>query len=211
MTVPLNHADTVQTLDRITETALVRLVYVSSLTLSSRLQASIFDEVEDHARNYNQQQGITGTLCYGNSYFLQCLEGEKAEVLALQQRIFADKRHKNVKILLLQTIDQRTFYDWRMRLLFLERWLWSPATKQQATQLSPYLPFAPHNWDLERTEHFLEVIKTFETPPHINAAGITYNAMGNMIKHVAAPHQAFLIVQAFLAVLLVLALYLLNF
>ncbi len=211
MTVPLNHADTVQTLDRITETALVRLVYVSSLTLSSRLQASIFDEVEDHARNYNQQQGITGTLCYGNSYFLQCLEGEKAEVLALQQRIFADKRHKNVKILLLQTIDQRTFYDWRMRLLFLERWLWSPATKQQATQLSPYLPFAPHNWDLERTEQFLEVIKTFETPPHINAAGITYNAMGNMIKHVAAPHQAFLIVQAFLAVLLVLALYLLNF
>ena len=211
MTVPLNHADTVQTLDRITETALVRLVYVSSLTLSSRLQASIFDEVEDHARNYNQQQGITGTLCYGNSYFLQCLEGEKAEVLALQQRIFADKRHKNVKILLLQTIDQRTFYDWRMRLLFLERWLWSPATKQQATQLSPYLPFAPHNWDLERTEQFLEVIKTFETPPHINAAGITYNTMGNMIKHVAAPHQAFLIVQAFLAVLLVLALYLLNF
>ena len=211
MTVPLNHADTVQTLDRITETALVRLVYVSSLTLSSRLQASIFDEVEDHARNYNQQQGITGTLCYGNSYFLQCLEGEKAEVLALQQRIFADKRHKNVKILLLQTIDQRTFYDWRMRLLFLERWLWSPATKQQATQLSPYLPFAPHNWDLERTEQFLEVIKTFETPPHINAAGITYNAMGNMIKHVAVPHQAFLIVQAFLAVLLVLALYLLNF
>ena len=211
MTVPLNHADTVQTLDRITETALVRLVYVSSLTLSSRLQASIFDEVEDHARNYNQQQGITGTLCYGNSYFLQCLEGEKAEVLALQQRIFADKRHKNVKILLLQTIDQRTFYDWRMRLLFLERWLWSPATKQQATQLSPYLPFAPHNWDLERTEQFLEVIKTFETPPNINAAGITYNAMGNMIKHVAAPHQAFLIVQAFLAVLLVLALYLLNF
>ena len=158
MTVPLNHADTVQTLDRITETALVRLVYVSSLTLSSRLQASIFDEVEDHARNYNQQQGITGTLCYGNSYFLQCLEGEKAEVLALQQRIFADKRHKNVKILLLQTIDQRTFYDWRMRLLFLERWLWSPATKQQATQLSPYLPFVPHNWDLERTEQFLEVI-----------------------------------------------------
>ncbi len=211
MTVPLNHADTVQTLDRITETALVRLVYVSSLTLSSRLQASIFDEVEDHARNYNQQQGITGTLCYGNSHFLQCLEGEKAEVLALQKRIFADKRHKNIKILLLKTIEQRTFYDWRMRLLFLERWLWSPATKQQATQLSPFLPFAPNGWSFERTEQFLEVIKTFETPPHINAAGITYNAMGNMVKHVAAPHQAFLIVQAFLAVLLVLALYLLKF
>lgn len=211
MTLPLDHADTVKVLDKTAETALIRLVYVSSLTLNSRLKASIFDEVEAHARNYNEQQGITGTLCYGNGHFLQCLEGEKAKVLALQQRIFADKRHKSVKILLLQTINQRTFYDWRMRLLFLERWLWSPATKKQATQLSPFLPFTPHGWSTERTEQFLQVIKNFEMPPHVNAAGITYNAMGNMAKHVAAPHQAFLIVQGFLAVLLVVALYLLNF
>ncbi len=210
MTLPVNHADTVNTLDQTAETALVCLVYVSNITFSSRLKASIFDEVEAHARNYNQQQGITGTLCYGNSHFFQCLEGEKAKVLALQQRIFADKRHKNTKILLLKTIDQRTFCDWRMRLLFLERWLWSPATKQQATQLSPFLPFAPHGWNSERTEQFLEVIKNFETPPHLNAAGITYNALGNMIKHVAGPHQAFLIVQGFLSLLLIVALYLLN-
>ncbi len=211
MILPVNHADTVITLDKIAETALVRLVYVSTLTLSSRLKTSIFDEVEAHARDYNEQQGITGTLCYGNGHFLQCLEGEKAKVLALQQRIFADKRHKNIEILLLKTIDARTFYDWRMRLLFLERWLWSPATKKQATQLSPFLPFAPHGWNKERTEQFLQVIKDFETPPHLNAAGITYNAMGNMVKHIAAPHQAFLIVQGFLAVLLMIGLLLLNY
>jgi hypothetical protein len=98
-----------------------------------------------------------------------------------------------------------------MRLLFLERWLWSPATKQQAMQLSPFLPFAPHGWSSQRTEQFLQVIKDFQTPPHIKAAGITYNAMGNMIKHVAAPHQAFLVVQGFLAVLLVVGLLLLNY
>ena len=211
MTLPLDHADTVKILAKIPETALIRLVYVSSLTLSSRLKATIFEEVEAHARHYNEQQGITGTLCYGNSHFLQCLEGEKAKVLALQQRIFADKRHKNVEILLLKNIKQRQFIDWRMRLLFLERWLWSPATKQQATQLSPFLPFAPHGWSTERTEQFLEVIKTFEMPPHVNAAGITYNAMGNMVKHIAAPHQAFLIVQGFLAVLLIVGLFLLNY
>ena len=104
MTLPLDHADTVKVLDKTAETALIRLVYVSSLTLNSRLKASIFDEVEAHARNYNEQQGITGTLCYGNGHFLQCLEGKKTKVLALQQRIFADKRHKSVKILLSQTI-----------------------------------------------------------------------------------------------------------
>lgn len=207
--MPLNHNDRVSEWDEIEDSALVQLVYASSLTLVSRLSASIFDEVECHARNYNQQHGITGTLCYGSGQFLQCIEGEKAHVFALKQRIFADKRHKNAEILLLKPIKYRHFADWRMRLLFLERWLWSPATKQQAVQLTPYFPFTPHSWSLDRTENFLQIIKTFDTPPHIKAAGITYNALGNMFRHIAAPHQAFLIVQGFLSVLLVVALVLL--
>ena len=204
---PLTH--TVDPLETVEDSALVQLVYVSSITLSTRLKASIFDEVEGHARDYNEQHGITGTLCYGNGHFLQCIEGKKSDVLALQKRIFADSRHKNVQVLLLRVIDQRSFADWRMRLLFLERWLWSPATKKQAMQLSPFLPFAPHGWTSKRTEQFLQIIKTFDSPPHIKAAGITYNALGNMFRHIAAPHQAFLIVQGFLSMLLVVALILL--
>ncbi|KAA0913853.1 BLUF domain-containing protein [Psychrobacter sp. ANT_WB68] len=207
--MPLTHTNAFSKLDEIENTALVQLVYVSSLTLTSRLNTTIFDEVEGHARDYNEQYGITGTLCYGNGHFLQCIEGEKAKVAVLSQRIFADSRHKNVQVLLLKVIKQRSFSDWRMRLLFLERWLWSPATKKQATQLSPYLPFAPHDWSAERTEQFLQIIKTFETAPHIKAAGITYNALGNMVRHIAAPHQAFLVVQGFLSVLLVVGLVLL--
>lgn len=207
--MPLGDIDTINTLEKIDESALIQLVYVSSLTLVGRLNTAIFEEVEGHARAYNGKQGITGILCYGNGQFLQCIEGKKSQVLALQQRIFADKRHKNVKVLLLQAIDERSFIDWRMRLLFLERWLWSPATKQQATQLSPFLPFAPHGWSSNRTEDFLRIIKYFDTPPHINAAGITYNAMGNMLRHVAAPHQAFLLVQGCLSVLIIVAIFLL--
>ncbi|WP_435979934.1 BLUF domain-containing protein [Psychrobacter sp. DM4] len=211
MPLPLDYMDTVEKLSEIPEDSMIQLVYVSSMTFSSRLRASVFDEVEAHARNYNEQHGITGTLCYGNGQFLQCLEGEKGEVLTLQKRIFADKRHKNVQILSLKNIHQRSFQDWRMRLLFLERWLWSPATKKQAVQLSPFLPFAPHGWTPQRTGQFITVINTFDNPPHIKAAGITYNAMGNMVKHFAAPHQAFLIVQGFLAILLLLGLYLLSY
>ena len=207
--MPLTHPNALSKLDEIADTALVQLVYVSSLTLASRLNATIFDEVEGHARDYNEQHGITGTLCYGNGHFLQCMEGEKAKVAALTQRIFADTRHKNVQVLLLKTIKQRHFSDWRMRLLFLERWLWSPTTKQQAAQLSAYLPFSPQDWSPERTEQFLQIIQTFDTPPHVKAAGITYNALGNMMRHVAAPHQAFLMVQGCLSILLIIALVLL--
>lgn len=207
--MPSNHTNRIARWDDIEDSSLVQLVYVSTLTIGSRLNASIFDKVEAHARNYNQQHNITGTLCYGNGHFLQCIEGDKDKVFALQERIFADKRHKNVAVLLLQEIDQRSFADWRMRLLFLERWLWSPATKKQAVQLSPFLPFAPHGWSSERTKQFLQIIRTFDTPPHIKAAGITYNALGNMFRHVAAPHQAFLIIQGFLSILLIVALILL--
>lgn len=204
--MPLQHVDTVNFLSNIKESALIQLVYVSSVTFKSRINTSIFNEVEKHARDHNESHGITGILCYGNGEFLQCIEGSKKEVLTLQDRIFADTRHKNIKVLLIRSIEQRSFSDWRMRLLFLERWLWSPATKQQATQLSPYLPFSPHGWSTKRTEQFLQVIKTFDTPPHIKAAGITYNALGNMVHHIAAPHQAFLIVQSVLSLLVIVAL-----
>lgn len=205
----LRHIDTVEILERIEESALIQLVYVSRLTLKGRVSATLFKEVERHARAYNKQHEITGILCYGNGQFLQCIEGSKAQVMALQQRICADKRHRNIEIVLLQTIDERSFIDWRMRLLFLERWLWSPATKQQAAQLSPFLPFIPHGWTHERTEQFLQVIRTFETPPHIRAAGITYNALGNMLRHITAPHQAFLIIQGLLTLLIIVAVILL--
>ena len=207
--MPLTRSNRIKQWDEIEESSLVQLVYVSTLTIASRLNTSIFEDVEAHARDYNEQHGITGTLCYGNGQFLQCIEGEQRHVFALQERIFADSRHKNVEVLLLQEIDHRSFTDWRMRLLFLERWLWSPATKEQAAQLSPFLPFAPHGWSPDRTEQFLQIIKNFDTPPHIKAAGITYNALGNMFRHIAAPHQAFLIIQGFLSVLLVVALVLL--
>ncbi|KRU21399.1 MAG: BLUF domain-containing protein [Psychrobacter sp.] len=207
--MPLTRSNRIKQWDAIQESSLVQLVYVSTQTLGSRLNTSIFEDVEAHARHYNEQHGITGTLCYGNGQFLQCIEGEKRHVFALQERIFADSRHKNIEVLLLQEINHRSFSDWRMRLLFLERWLWSPATKEQAAQLSPFLPFAPHGWSPDRTEQFLQIIKNFDTPPHIKAAGITYNALGNMFRHIAAPHQAFLIIQGFLSVLLVVALVLL--
>lgn len=209
--MPLQHIDTVSTLDKIADTALMQLVYVSSLSLKGRLNSSIFADLERHARAYNTEHGITGILCYGNGHFLQCIEGEKEKVLALQQRIFSDERHKNIKVLLLRAIDQRSFVDWRMRSLFLERWLWSPDTKQQASQLAVFLPFKPYGWQPERTQQFLQVIKRFDNPPHIKATRISYSALASKFRHVIAPHQAFLLIQGCLAILLVIAIILVYF
>nr|WP_255016819.1 BLUF domain-containing protein [Psychrobacter sp. PraFG1]UTT87716.1 BLUF domain-containing protein [Psychrobacter sp. PraFG1] len=74
--MPLHEENTANTLDKISDDSLIRLVYISSLTLKSRFKPAIFETVEQEARQYNQQHGITGTLCYGNGHFLQCLEGK---------------------------------------------------------------------------------------------------------------------------------------
>ena len=62
--MPLTHTTAFSQLDNIADDALVQLVYVSSLTLRSRLSASIFDEVECHAKDFNEQHGITAPDTY---------------------------------------------------------------------------------------------------------------------------------------------------
>lgn len=207
--MPLNEHSTATALSKIEDNALVRLVYASSLTFKSRFKPAIFQTVEQDARRYNQQNGITGTLCYGNGQFLQCLEGQKKVLLPLLQEIFDDTRHKEAKILIVQPIEQREFSNWGMRLMFLERWLWSPETKKQADTLSRFLPFKPSQWNREETEEFLHAIQKIQTPPHVQESGISLNALGNMIQHVVGPHQAFILVQSVLAILTLVAIVLL--
>ena len=165
--MPLTRSNRIKQWDAIQESALVQLVYVSTLTLGSRLNTSIFEDVEAHARDYNEQHGITGTLCYGNGQFLQCIEGEKRHVFALQERIFADSRHKNIEVLLLQEINHRSFSDWRMRLLF-----WSAGFGHLPLKNKRHS--CHHFYRLRRTAGHLIVLNNFcklskiSTPRHIS-------------------------------------------
>lgn len=209
--MPLNEQKTVKTLGNIAADALTRIVYCSNLTFVSRLMPSIFRAVESEARNYNEQHNITGILCYGNGRFLQCLEGDKQVLLSLLRQIVEDRRHKNVKILLIQPIQYRSFSNWNMRLMFLERWLWSPETKKQADGLSAFLPFKPESWDSKTVEVFLDNIQCLATPPHVNNSAIKINALAHMMRHIAGPHQVFILVQGVLTILVLIAFFLLYY
>lgn len=209
--MPLNEKNTVKTLSDIAEDTLIQIVYCSNLTFISRLMPSIFKAIEKEARNYNKRYNITGILCYGNGRFLQCLEGEKKVLLPLVQQIFDDRRHQNVKILLIQPIQHRNFNNWNMRLMFLERWLWSPETKKQTDSLSAFLPFKPETWDSEVIAMFLNNIQYLATPPHVNNSAIKINALGHMVRHIAGLHQAFILVQGVLTILIIIALSLLYY
>lgn len=62
----------------------------------------------------NAPRNITGFLYYNGAYFLQCLEGGRAEVNATYHRIVADQRHLNILLLSAADCRERLFGTWSM-------------------------------------------------------------------------------------------------
>lgn len=91
---------------------LVRMLYLSrsvgpqTTTMTSSILAT--------AQGFNAKHGITGVLCQGQGFFLQVLEGERSEVNQLYARIVQDTRHKDLELMLVEDIAQRSYGRWSM-------------------------------------------------------------------------------------------------
>lgn len=91
---------------------------LSELLYISFRQPSCTDEdvksiLEQSVKN-NGKQNITGVLLYSESKFLQVLEGENEQILALYDNIKTDPRHKKVLMLSLKPLKERFFPSWQM-------------------------------------------------------------------------------------------------
>jgi hypothetical protein len=94
------------------EEPLVSLVYVSSAVTQSS-QTELLAIVQK-ARDFNTAHGITGMLLHKDGNFMQVLEGPRAEVLKLMEKIRQDSRHTSVLRLLMEPVNERQFKDWSM-------------------------------------------------------------------------------------------------
>ncbi|PNK61748.1 blue light sensor protein [Psychrobacter sp. FDAARGOS_221] len=142
---------------------LIRLVYVSKISKATRSDPLLFEHIRLHAEDYNRKNNIKGMLCNDHQYFLQCLEGQKQLVVLLMQRIFDDKRHNKVNIILLKDIKEFIFHDWRMRSFNLDQRLWTPTSLQaNSPELKEFLPFNPLTWSPWFIEHFLKTMQKFD-------------------------------------------------
>ncbi len=98
---------------------LVRLMY------ASRAKVEItHDELMDilkKSKANNPANGITGVLCISGEVFLQVLEGGRSSVSGLYGRIIQDARHRDVELLSLEEISERTFASWSMGQVNLQR------------------------------------------------------------------------------------------
>jgi len=97
--------------------ALYRLIYVSQ-AISGLEYPDLVDILEKSERN-NKKVGITGMLSFGDSMFLQVLEGSRRVVSQTYNRILIDKRHANAELIDFSEIDYRDFGVWSMKVVQL--------------------------------------------------------------------------------------------
>jgi len=88
------------------------LVYTS-------LATNPFSEAElvrllEKSRTSNKEQAVSGMLLYLQGKFIQVLEGEGEQVLALYERIRLDTRHRKVTTVVEGESPNRIFQNWSM-------------------------------------------------------------------------------------------------
>lgn len=89
-----------------------RIVYVSQATRT--MSNPELARIVERAQASNQAADLTGMLVGYKGWFLQVIEGPAQALAAIFQRIRADKRHGNIKVLVSEPAGARAFPEWRM-------------------------------------------------------------------------------------------------
>ena len=116
---------------------LVRLMYASRATGAA--DQDLLQGILRQSKANNPAQGVTGLLCCSGGVFVQALEGGRAAVNRLYNRIVADPRHTDVVLLCYEEIGERRFPSWAMAQVNMARLNPALLLKYSATAtLDPY-------------------------------------------------------------------------
>ena len=94
------------------QTRLKQVIYVSEKTDTS---SDSLTHIYDISQKNNRESGISGCLLIGSNSYLQLLEGPDSAVENLYSKIKMDSRHKKVKKLFEQHIEEKLFSSWSMK------------------------------------------------------------------------------------------------
>ncbi len=92
---------------------LTRLIYYSQRNPSLNID---MHELLGICQRNNSAINVTGMLHYNGNYFLQVLEGGRAEVSSVYHRITTDARHTNIILISCEDVRERVFSNWSMSL-----------------------------------------------------------------------------------------------
>jgi hypothetical protein len=91
-----------------------RLVYRSRSRIPDATAGEEFGRILRSARTNNAASGITGALMFYDGWFAQALEGGRADVLGLFDKIRRDPRHDSVEVSGEGPVAARVFARWAM-------------------------------------------------------------------------------------------------
>jgi hypothetical protein len=89
-----------------------QLIYTSQST--PEMTEKVLIDILIKAQVNNFRNKLSGMLVLKNSNFMQLIEGNKIDVIALYNKIKNDSRHKNVKIILEAVRSDREMPSWAM-------------------------------------------------------------------------------------------------
>lgn len=92
---------------------LCRLVYYSERNTTQNLDLRTLIAT---CHKNNSARSVTGLLHHNGAYFIQVLEGSRADVSYLYHRIVSDPRHINLILLSCSDVRERLFPTWSMGL-----------------------------------------------------------------------------------------------
>lgn len=87
-------------------------IYVSRAT--QPLTPAALHDLQRQSREANRSAGISGCLVHQDGLFMQMLEGRRETLFALLDRIKADPRHGDFKLVIEGPATRRVFRDWGM-------------------------------------------------------------------------------------------------
>ena len=117
------------------------IVYVSSAV--NKLSNSELVQLLETCRRNNAELNVTGMLLYKDGNFIQAVEGEKAIVKNIMQKVIKDNRHKDFTIIFEDEISERDFPDWSMGFYNL-----GLESAENLQGYSNYIDFSPTEDDL---------------------------------------------------------------
>lgn len=139
--------------------ALYRLIYVSQ-AVSSLEYSDLVDILQKSERN-NKVVGITGMLSFGDSMFLQVLEGSRRTVSQTYNRILLDKRHVNAELIDFSEIEHRYFGVWSMKVVQIDN---QSGVRDLILKYSNSSTFSPISMSGSQSLNFLrELIEIYQS------------------------------------------------
>ena len=104
---------------------LTQLIYISRATFAPTATQHGFEphvaRILAKSRANNRHTHLTGVLYFGDGCFFQCLEGNTESVDTLYAKLQLDDRHTNIQLLSHKPIDSRSFDDWSMKYVLVEK------------------------------------------------------------------------------------------